>query len=70
MKKRIIRLLGLIMMAATTHAVLKERDLARTLVVLKAEISPTILNKPLIIRLGRKPSFSYYILSLGKERLT
>ena len=34
------------------------------------QISPTILNKPLIIRLGRKPSFSYYIRSLGKERLT
>lgn len=38
MKKRIILLLGLIMMAATTHAVLKERDLARTLGVLKAEL--------------------------------
>ena len=38
MKKRIILLPGLIMMAATTHAVLKERDLARTLGVLKAEL--------------------------------
>ena len=38
MKERIILLLGLIMMATTAHAVLKERDLARTLGVLKAEL--------------------------------
>ena len=38
MKERIILLLGLIMMASTAHAVLKERDLARTLGVLKAEL--------------------------------